>query len=157
MKNITATDLVPVRVFMGIAKRVREKAAQIAKGKNVPLKSANEIGILTPKVTQNQVAVELSLGKKLSAYEWGSGIHRKRGTPALYPILPRNAKALAFPGTNEFEGQTIITKVVMHPGVEARPFIEPAKRATRKQNLEDMRKANLEGMRLIIRSMARKV
>jgi len=157
MKSLTISDLVPVGVLMGIAKRVRTVAAGIAKSKNVPLKSANEIGIPAPKVTQAQTKIELTLSPKLMAYEFGSGIHRKRGTRAKYPIRPKSARALSFAGTHEFEGQQIITQLVMHPGVDARPFLEPAKRATRQKNLEDIRRTNLANTRLIIRGMARKV
>lgn len=153
----TISDLVPVSVLMTIAKRVRAKAAEIARTKGVPIRSANEIGIPAPKVTQSQTSVVLTLSGKLSAYEWGSGLHRTRGSASKYPITPKNGRALVFPGTHEFEGQTIITQLVMHPGIEPRPFLEPAKRATRQQNLNDIRKTNLENTRLIIRGMARKV
>ena len=153
----TISDLVPVSVLTKIAQRVRAKAAEIARSKNVPIRSASEIGIRAPQVTQSQTSIVLTLSGKLSAYEWGSGIHRTRGGAAKYPITPKNGRALVFPGTNEFEGQTIITPLVMHPGVSPRPFLEPAKRATRQQNLEDIRKTNLENTRLIIKGMARKI
>lgn len=153
----SASDLVPVSVLMNIARRVRQKAAEIARSKNVPIKSANEIGISAPSVTQGQISINLTLSDKLSAFEWGSGIHRRRGTPSKYPITPKNTRALVFPGTHEFEGQTIITKLVMHPGIEPRSFLGPAKRQTRRQNLEDIRKENLASTRLIIKGMSRKV
>lgn len=153
----TISDLVPISVLLNIAKRVRVAAADIARSKNVPIRTANEIGISAPTVSQNQTSVNLTLGKKLAAFEWGSGIHKTRGTPSKYPIVPKTAGALSFEGTNEFAGQHILTQLVMHPGVSPRPFLEPAKRATRQQNLEDIRKTNLENTRLIIRGMARKV
>jgi hypothetical protein len=164
----TAQDLVPVSVLMGIAQRVRTKAAEIARSKNVPIKTANEIGILTPRVTQNQTEIDLTLGNALKAYEWGSGEHRKRGTPAKYPITPNTARAIWFPypeskiypGAMKYVKDGVVgitTDIVMHPGVEARPFLEPAKRQTRKENLEDIRRTNLANTRLIIKGMARKV
>jgi hypothetical protein len=58
------------------------------------------------------------------AFEHGSGIHGPQGEK--YPIMPRNAAALVFPGTHEWSGQTIVTQLVEHPGVEARPFLHPA-------------------------------
>jgi hypothetical protein len=64
---------------------------------------------------------------------------------------------LVFPGTNAWEGQTIVTKVVNHPGIKARPFLEPAKRQTRQQNLSDLRAATSQNLRLIIKGMARKI
>lgn len=157
MKSLNISDFVPQAVLYNIAKRVRDEAATIALSKNVPLKSKNEIGIPAAKVTQAQTQVNLTLSPKLMAYEFGSGTHRKKGTRAKYPIQPRTARALSFMGTHKFEGQLIITRLVMHPGVDARPFLEPAKRATRQQNLADMRKTNLANTRLIISSMARKV
>jgi hypothetical protein len=45
----------------------------------------------------------------------------------------------------------------MHPGVKPKPFLQPAKEALREQNLEDVRKAVSDNVKLIIRGMARKV
>lgn len=157
MKDLSISDLVPTSALLNIAKRVRAKAAEIAKSKNVPLKSANEIGLPAPTTTKTRTTVSLSLSPKLAAFEWGSGIHATRGARGKYPITPKNKKALSFAGTNEFAGQQIVTQLVMHPGVEKRAFLEPAKRATRKQNLEDIRKTNLANTKLIIAGMARKV
>ena len=157
MKSMSVSDLVPISVLLGIAKRIRAKAAELARSKNVPLKSANEIGIPTPTTTSTRTTISLSLSPKLAAFEWGSGIHATRGQRGLYKIEPRNKEALSFPGTNEFAGYQIVTQIVWHPGVEKRPFLEPAKRATRKQNLEDIRRTNLANTKLIIVGMARKV
>ena len=157
MRNIQVSDLVPVQVLLGIAKRVRTVATEIAKSKNVPIKTANEIGIPPPKVTQKQTEINLTLSKKLSAFEWGSGEHRTRGNPAKYIIRAKNYPLLVFEGTNEFVGKKIAVPSVMHPGVNPRPFLAPAKRQTRQQNLEDLRRTNLANTKLIIRGMARKV
>ena len=157
MKNISISDLVPASVLLGIAKRIRDAAAGIAKSKKVPLRTKNEIGIPAPKITQNQTQVNLTLSKKLSAFEWGSGEHRTRGTPSKYTIRAKNYPLLVFEGTNAFEGKKIAVPTVQHPGVAPRPFLEPAKRATRKENLEDIRRTNLSNTRLIIKGMARKV
>ena len=77
-----------------------------------------------------------------AAFEFGSGIHRTRGTPGTYEIKPRNASVLAIPesswpnfqfpvrfgskmlGYSE-DGNFILSKVD-HPGVAARPFMTPA-------------------------------
>jgi hypothetical protein len=63
------------------------------------------------------------------AFERGSGIHGPSGEK--YIITPRNSNALVFPGTHEWSGQTIVTAVVHHPGVAARPFLHPANEANR--------------------------
>src|SRR3989337_2005521 len=117
MRNITISDLVPMSVLMGIAQRVRDKATEIAISKNVPIKTKNEIGIPAPVATQNQTSVILTLSKKLSAFEWGSGEHRRRGTPAKYRLSAKNYPFLVFMGTNMFEGQKIVIPWVDHPGV----------------------------------------
>lgn len=156
MKTLTVSDLVPVTVLYNIAKRVRAEAAKIANSKNVPIKSANEIGITAAKITQSQTQINLTIPQKLAAYEWGSGIHGKKH--AKYPITAKNTSTLVFMGTNAWAGVLIWwRKTIQHPGVAARPFLEPAKRATRQRNLEDIRKTNLANTKLIIRGMSRKV
>ncbi len=154
----TVTELVPASVLLGIAQRIRNAAFRIAKSKNVPMRSVGEIVIDIPKVTQAQVAINIRLSNdRIAAFEWGSGVHRKRGTPAKYIVTPKHAKSLVFPGTNAWAGQTIITKRVEHPGVKAKPFLEPAKQQTRQQNLTDLRAAVSTNIRLIVKGMARKI
>ena len=67
------------------------------------------------------------------AFEYGSGIHGKSGSP--YPIVPRRKEALWFYLDNPYPNAVlyekdgkigITTKKVMHPGVMARPYILPA-------------------------------
>ena len=157
MKSLQATDIVPLQVLYGIAQKIRKVASEIAQSKNVPDMSATKIGIPAPKVTQGQIRINLTLNQLHSAYEWGSGIHRTRGTPAKYPIVPVNVKYLVFEVTNAYEGQTIFTKKVMHPGVSARPFLEPAKQQTRQENLQTIRENASRNIRLIIVGMSRKI
>jgi hypothetical protein len=155
IKTPVAADIVKPSVLLNIAKRIRAKAAEIARSKNVPLRTANDIGIPAPKTTQKQIEVNLTINKKLAAFEWGSGLHGNN--PRKYPITPKNKPALIFPGTNQFAGQLIVTDLVMHPGIKKKPFIEPAKRQTRRQNLDDLQKESTNNIRLIVRSMARKI
>jgi hypothetical protein len=182
MKKITATDIVPLSVLYNIAKRVRTAAAAIAKSKNVPRTDARTIGIPVGKVTQNQAKVNLTLNEVSAAYEWGSGIHRKssvRGGPAKYKISPKKpGGALAFyenaAGTWDYGGGMPQMRVsdlkgapegddrglffsVMHPGVKARPFLQPAKEQTRQANLKELRENSTKNIRLIIVGMSRKV
>ena len=66
------------------------------------------------------------------AYEYGSGERGPEGKP--YPIVARNAPALAFlwqypsPLGRKLEpyDEEVVFDKVMHPGVEARPFLQPA-------------------------------
>lgn len=80
----------------------------------------------------------VNVAKEAAAYEFGSGIHRTRGTPAKYPIYPKNKKALAFDwnpetipwGSPKFIGigadGRMLFKFVQHPGVAPVPFMKPA-------------------------------
>ena len=154
----TTSDLVPVAVLLGIARRVRDRAFAIAKTKNVPIRSAGEILIDPPKTTQSQIAINIRFSNnRIAAFEWGSGIHRERGTPKKYTISANKAPFLIFEGTNQFAGQRIVIPSVDHPGVKARPFLEPAKRQTRQQNLADLRATVNTNLKLIIKGMARKI
>jgi hypothetical protein len=158
VKNIKASDLVPASVLLDIAKRVRKEAARIAKQKHAPLTSERSgakgkydprlIHISTPRVTQNQTSVDLSLTEVAMAFEYGSNPH---------PINARNKPLLVFEGTNQWAGQIISIESVKHPGFKKRPFLKPAKENTRKQNLEDIRKTSLANTRLIVSAMKRVV
>ncbi len=72
------------------------------------------------------------------AFELGSGIHDE-STPKKYMIAPRNAPRLVFPierwpnyvpppyvDVAVFPGEISGKPYVMHPGVAARPYLEPA-------------------------------
>jgi len=45
----------------------------------------------------------------------------------------------------------------MHPGVKARPFLEPAKKQTRQENLQVIRENATKNIRLIVVGMSRKI
>lgn len=186
MKDLTVTDIVPSNVLFNIAKRVRALAVQIARSKGVPSRTregagvtGRTIGIPEAKITANQIEIGLTLNEIGMVYEFGSG-EKAKGGGARYPIRPKRAKMLAFyenaRGTwvysdkgmpkrwiddqnkinSEKRGRGLFPGV-MHPGVKPKPFLQPAKDALREQNLEDVRKAVSDNVRLIIRGMARKV
>lgn len=97
------------------------------------------------------ITVDLSIAPQARAFEYGSGIHGKKGVK--YIIAPKDAPALAFeftlhwpPGNGKFlymagtpyprmigllnwkgyvQGLTF-WNYVEHPGVEARPYLQPA-------------------------------
>lgn len=75
------------------------------------------------------------------AFEYGSGIHRTKGTPGTYKILPKNASMLAFqwnpanpigalmsPKVFDWieDENTWLFLEVDHPGVAPKPFMRPA-------------------------------
>jgi len=172
MKSLQATDIIPLAILYKIAQHIREVATQIGVSKNVPQMDARRIGIPTPKVTQGQIEIYLTLNQLHSAYEWGSGIHRTRGTPAKYLIAPKEGKYLAFYENErgiwdyskgmpklhmlEPDGRGLFESV-MHPGVKARPFLEPAKKQTRQENLQIIRENATKNIRLIMVGMSRKI
>lgn len=169
MKDVSVTDLVPVKVLYDIAKRIRAQAVANARALGLPPRvhdnkeegiSGRSIGIPPARVTAKQISVDLTLNGVGLAYEFGSGLHKTKkagGASGKYPITAKNSPNLVFQGTNKWKDQLIITDVVMHPGVAPRPFLEPAKRSTRAQNLEDIRRHVNGSIRLIVKGMARKV
>lgn len=68
---------------------------------------------------------------EVRAFEYGSGLHATKGPRQKYIIRPRRKKALYFYW--ERIGQTFVGQKVMHPGIEARPFIGQAKAEARKE------------------------
>src|SRR3990167_493483 len=98
MKNLQLSDLIPTKTLFVIAQRITGKAYEIARSKNVPIRSPGEILIEPPKITQTQTIITIKLSNpRIAAYEWGSGIHKKRGTPGKYIITPDTKRALWFP------------------------------------------------------------
>lgn len=159
LTSLNATDIVKVSVLLKIARRIRLEAARIAKAKRAPLASerdaknkyhANHIYIESPKITKNQIQINLSITPVAAAFEWGGEPH---------PISARNVPRLIFDGTNAWKGQKIWwKKTINHPGIRIRkPFLEPAKKNTRQENLEDLRKEAVGNIRLIVKGMARVV
>jgi hypothetical protein len=101
--------------------------------------------------------VMITIGNKAPealAFERGSGIHGPSGEK--YIIAPVNAPALVFPGTHEWEGQTIVAPpmgggVVHHPGVAARPYLHPANEAVKPMAMAALKQAFRDTIKLTIR------
>jgi hypothetical protein len=87
------------------------------------------------KSAQVEIVINLKQAPFAAAFEWGSGEHGEQGT--RYPILPGQSPEMVFPledWPNFIPGKTkvapnkdgifFLTKV-MHPGIEARPYIIP--------------------------------
>jgi len=60
------------------------------------------------------------------AYEWGSGVHRTKGTPGLYPIEAKNAPELHFYWEERQKWFIGVRLPYGHPGVQAKPYIKPS-------------------------------
>ncbi len=79
------------------------------------------------------------------AFEYGSGLHARNGLARKYKISPVSKRALWFPypqskvwkGVKYYKGG-ITTQMVMHPGVEARPFIGKSITSTLKKSSEEL-------------------
>jgi hypothetical protein len=124
-----------VEVLNLVATSARRNASWSAK-----IRGAIRVGEVKEQggVIAGYVEVPLKLAPEARAFEYGSGIHSTKGAPEPYPILPRNGGSLVFPGTHQWEGQTIVVPpmgggVVMHPGVAPRPFLTPAVQENRER------------------------
>jgi len=155
-----------------LARLVRKNLAWSRQlSKDVVLSKAKEEGEV--------VSITLSIGDKKKdksgnplsgmarAYEYGSGEKATRGEKKRYPITPKTKKALWFYMDNPNENLLLYEKdgiigvtlpKVMHPGVEARPFLSPAiqellprlseqLRLDITRNLVDTLKAEIKGLK----------
>lgn len=83
------------------------------------------------------------------AFEYGSGLHATKGPKQKYIIRPRRKKALYFYW--ERIGQTFVGQKVMHPGIEAKPFISKAKTEARKEIRKLMKDNAVKNIRTYLR------
>jgi len=109
-------------------------------GKNLPSEIVDAIGVGKVKSSGNgrysiSVEVDLGIAPMAAAYEFGSGERGKEGQD--YPIVAKDAPALAFmwkypsPLGRKMKPMDEFVyfpkpNAVMHPGVEAVPYLTPA-------------------------------
>ena len=134
--------------LVAAASLLAEKAKAKADSKNVPEVSKNmKVGKVETKGS-GALGITISIGMKkgeaeaAAAYEFGSGLHGKEGKK--YPIVPRKSGGfLVFPKERwpgyapppDAPNMFFFSKV-MHPGVEARPYMKPAI----EENKEEMKR-----------------
>jgi len=136
-----------ISIITQIASMIVESAKSFASwSKNIS--SSFHIGSATETATGATITISNS-APEAHAFEVGSGIHGPQGEK--YPIEPKNAGALVFPGTHEWAGQTIITKHVSHPGVAARPFLHLANMAIQPQAMAMLKAAFGDSVRMAIK------
>lgn len=90
------------------------------------------------------------------AQEYGSGQRAQRRGIGFISIDARYKPQLIFPGTHEFEGMTIFTQHVDHPGIKAandgegylRPAVKNLRARMRAELTEDLRDAIRTTMRM---------
>lgn len=110
--------------------------------------SAIKDSIITrpPQSTETESSITVEVGKDAPmtrAFEYGSGIHRTRGTPGTYVIAPKagiynGLLAFEWPGhTKNFPrgrkyvgaskyGDKLLFNYVDHPGIAPKPFVRPS-------------------------------
>lgn len=151
MKQVTVKTLVPDSVVLKIANRIAMSARQFARqtgSKRVP--KSIKVGTVnsTERTSSITIWLDTDIAPQTAVFEKGAKPH---------PIDAKNVPTLRFKGTNAYAGKWIITPHVDHPGMAARPFLQPAKDKHRKQNLEELRESVGRNMRLVIRGMAKKI
>jgi hypothetical protein len=130
-------DKIIIKGLTEQASEVAEEAKQNASwSKTIP----DAIGVGKAEKTSTgykvDVTVDLNKAPHAAAFEYGSGEHGEKGE--TYEIAPREKSVLAFPWTPEkvpwrshkFAGIGRDNKFLFfwvdHPGVEARPYLQPA-------------------------------
>jgi hypothetical protein len=91
------------------------------------IQDATSIGTAQTNGDISFIDVNISLAQApfAAAFEWGSGLHAKRGGAALYLIAAKNADQLHFwweKGGKWFVGKKL---PFGHPGIVAKPYIAP--------------------------------
>lgn len=111
-----------------------------------------------------RITADRKIAPDARAWEFGSGLHARRGKKAKYPILPKTKKLLAFhwdvadanPERFSFlpDGRVLLASV-QHPGIQAAndgigyilPAVHELKRRARAELSDDIRKAILGDIR----------
>jgi hypothetical protein len=132
--------------WLSVAATVREfmeKITRLAKGLAPTKRITAAISTIPLQMSDTRiesgVAVDLVAAPEAGAYEFGSGLFATRGPRRKYPINPRpnnRSQRLVFRWQNEpvevqqkaphTKDGKVILKHVEHPGVVARPYLDPA-------------------------------
>ena len=107
----------------------RNKASAKAQAEKTPIKD-NAFSVGSPMQKGMTYSIDIYVddpGGIASAYEWGSGIHRTKGTPGKYTISGN--PLLAFEWAKI--GKKVVFTSVQHPGVAPRPYIVPTIESTK--------------------------
>jgi hypothetical protein len=125
------------RIIKGLteqANKIAEKARTNASwSKDIP----DAIGVGKAQKTQKgyeiSVIIDLKKAPQAAAFEYGSGLHRTKGVPSLYPIEAKNPMWQPLHFYWEKGGKWFVGAKLPygHPGVEAKPYLQPAIDSTR--------------------------
>ena len=131
-----------IAALMEVAKDFTAAMAEKVIQNRLPQKINDSTSIGTVKSQGSTMEVDVVIDTSeqgapmAGAFEWGSGLHRTRGTPSTYPITPRfhgsiRSSVLAIPRSRwpNYEPPPDVDPVILlkvnHPGVVARPYIVP--------------------------------
>ncbi len=119
----------------------------------------DEAGMLVAEITVG--GNDKNLQGMARAFEFGSGVHA--GKRVRYKIEPKTKKALSFSSTIGGQGHfggRIARAFVMHPGVNARPFMAKARKTAYKiakaELTVDIRKNLVDAFNVTIREINNK-
>ena len=124
-----AFDARMIKALTTQASRVAEQAKENASwSKSIP----NAIGVGKAEKTSNgfkvDVTVDLNKAPHAAAFEYGSGVHGEKGETYTIPGMPW----LAIPRERwpKFapppDVDPVVLRSVQHPGVDAKPYLQPA-------------------------------
>lgn len=156
MKKVeNAADLVSASTLVRLADKLVRSARGIAVSKGIG-KVVKGMKHDAPKITNNQVTINVRMSKVAMAFEKGSGLHDPKN-PHYIDIVPVNAPYLKFEGTNEFAGQIIRTDHVNHPGVAPKPFLQEAKERWRPEFKKAIAEEAGRNIRLVLKGISVKI
>lgn len=129
-----------IAVLTEMLGKIAEKARQNASwSSSIP--DAIKVGEVVERdgMFYGEILIDLKVAPEGAAFEFGSGVHRTKGTPGTYVIKPKEKQALAFYWPGHESGMKPGKKFIMygrdgrllftyvdHPGVEAKPYLRPA-------------------------------
>lgn len=111
----------------------RMKAKVSSNGLPSKISDSTYIGEAQSNESSSSIEIRIDMSKNgapmAAAFEWGSGIHRTRGQAGTYPIEGHPLLAIPRSRWPNYEPppdvDPVILPAVNHPGVAARPYIQP--------------------------------
>jgi hypothetical protein len=130
------------------AGRIAEKARDNASwSKTIPSAISSSEAKKSGGTFESTIKIDLKVAPQAAAFEYGSGLHRTKGTPGLYAIEAKNASELHFwweKGQKWFKGAAL---PYGHPGVAPKPYLQPAIESERGKVVSRLREAFIKSYR----------